>query len=72
MGLNSTKTDLNEWVAKFREVAGLTDRKYVLIVNEADFWPMTARLWGNQQVRVQASAFVKKGAAYVVPDPEEN
>jgi hypothetical protein len=66
------QTDLNDWSTRFQQVASLTDRKYVLIVNPDDFWPMAARLFHNQQVRVQASAFVQKGAAYVVPDPEEN
>lgn len=65
------QTDLNDWATRFQQITSLTDRKYVLIVNEDDFWPMTARLWNNPQARVQASAFVQKGAAYVVPDTEE-
>lgn len=65
------QTDINEWVKHLEVISKVSDHKYVLIVNDGDFWPMTAALILNPQVRVQASAFVTYGTAYLVPDPEE-
>lgn len=64
-------TDLGEWASRFRQVASLTDRKYIVIVNEDDYWPMAARLLHTPQITVKSSPFVKKGAGYVIPDPED-
>lgn len=72
MASNYTLNDLDVWAERFQQVASLTDRKYVVIVNDADFWQMTARLFHNPQVRVQSSIFVKQGHGYVVPDPEDS
>lgn len=65
------QTDLNYWVRQLERVQHLTERKYILLVSDEDYWPMLARVIHISQVTVKPSAFLKKGAAYLVPDPAE-
>lgn len=64
-------TDLNDWVRQLEKIQHLTERKYILLVSDEDYWPMLARVVHIHQVTVKPSPFVKKGAAYLVPDPAE-
>lgn len=66
------ETDLEEWTQMLTHVGNVTHNKMVVIVHEDDYWPVAARLITLEHVRVQASPFVKKGALYLIPDPEEN